>query len=297
MTRHYRLFDLIFTSDLDLPHLLPVDEAGDGDVRIRLGPLPANLPVEEGDYPIEGGLLVVIEDAGRFMVTGGTDILIEPFQAADPANVRLFLLGSAMGALLYQRGLLPLHANAVVVEGRAVAFSGRSGSGKSTLAAWCHDHGHAVFADDVAAVDHRGGRAVLLPGLQRLRLWRSALEASGRQAVDHQQSYVGDSDYDKYDVVIDRSVDDPVPLAAIYLLEAGDRFSIEPLSGMEAVDALVANSYRGEFVGAMDLTHDHLARCISIAREVPVFRARRPWGLERLDEACAGLLEHARGLR
>ena len=68
------------------------------------------------------------------------------------ANIRLYLLGSAMGVLLHQRGLLPLHANAVEIDGKAFAFMGASGSGKSTLAAWFHDHGYRIIADDVCAV-------------------------------------------------------------------------------------------------------------------------------------------------
>ena len=49
--------------------------------------------------------------------------------------VRLYLLGTCMGALLFQRKLLPLHGSAVVINGKAYAFVGDSGAGKSTLAA------------------------------------------------------------------------------------------------------------------------------------------------------------------
>ena len=80
------------------------------------------------------------------------EIVAEPRQGVPDSNVRLFLLGSAMGALLHQRGLLPLHTNAVEVGGRAFAFMGKSGAGKSTLAAWFHDRGFRIVADDVCVV-------------------------------------------------------------------------------------------------------------------------------------------------
>lgn len=290
MAWHYRLFDLDIASDVELTGVPKAAAPVTPDVIIRQGDLPQTLSKDEGDYLVAGGFLMVIDGAGRYFVTGGSAIQVEPERGADAANVRLFLLGSAMGALLYQRGLVPLHANAIAVDGRAVAFAGPSGSGKSTLAAWCHDHGYAVLADDVAALDCRDGDVVILPGLPRLRLWRGALEASGRDARDHPPSFVGESAYDKFDVALDRVAGEALPVSAIYLLERGERSELLPLTGMSAVEALVANSYRGEFVRALGMTAEHVRHCLAIARCVPVFRAIRPWGYERLDKTNGELV-------
>ena len=64
-----------------------------------------------------------------------------------------------MGAALHQRGILPLHANAVEIDHRAVAFMGASGAGKSTLAAWFHDQGYPILADDVCVIRADDGAA------------------------------------------------------------------------------------------------------------------------------------------
>ena len=153
---------------------------------IRVAPIS-----EERSEPglhVEGeALLLTIPDVARYRIEGGTEIVVDAHPSAPDRNIRLYLLGLAFGALLHQRGLLPLHANAVEVDGKAVAFMGESGAGKSTLAAWFHDRGHRIVADDVCVVGFsKGGQAFAHPGLPRLRLWDEALEASGRSAADFQ---------------------------------------------------------------------------------------------------------------
>ena len=51
------------------------------------------------------------------------------------------------------RGMHVLHASAVALAGRAVAFMGRSGVGKTTLAGRIVAHGARLMTDDVLAVD------------------------------------------------------------------------------------------------------------------------------------------------
>ena len=64
------------------------------------------------------------------------------------SDVRVFLLGSCIGALLHQRGILVLHAGAIHTDKGAVLFTGPWGIGKSTLlaASCCAADARSVIA-------------------------------------------------------------------------------------------------------------------------------------------------------
>src|SRR4051812_25201168 len=196
----YQLFGLTVRSEIQLPELFLTTGKVDPDVTIRRASF-TEVTSEPGLQADRSGLVLTIPDVARYRIEGGREIVVDSGPEVPERNVRLYLLGSAFGALLHQRGLLPLHANAIEVEGKAVAFMGASGSGKSTLAAWFHDRAHRIVADDVCVLrfDELGG-AMAQPGLPRLRLWDEALEATGRNAADFSRSYVGDESYNKFDV-------------------------------------------------------------------------------------------------
>lgn len=292
--RTYRLFGLNLRSEIELAGLAPAVEADPADVDVVFGEVPP------GDYPpgysaTAGGTVLAIPKVGRYFIREGRGIVIQPADGASERNVRVFLLGSAIGALLHQRGLLPLHANAINLGNRAVAFSGHSGAGKSTIAAWFHDRGYPILADDVCVIGFdEAGRALAYPGIPRLRLWREALEASGRDAGAYNRSF---DDTEKYDVpTASDSKLEPLPLAAIYLLrkaEDGDDAEIERLTGVDAVETLISNTYRGGYLRTIGRTAEHLAACLRVVRAVPVFRAKRLWGFERFDEQAQQLHDHA----
>ena len=267
---------MTLASELQLPELIAADRAAPIDMSIGLDP-PTNVEDETDDpTPIDGGFAISIAGVARYSIRSGNAIRIAPHPRADLANIRLFLLGSAMGMLLHQRRLLPLHANAVVIDGRAVAFLGRSGAGKSTLAAAFHDRGFAVVSDDVCAVrfDERGSPTIS-PGLPRLRLWRDALIASGRDPADHAASYSGDPDYDKFDVAMRPAASDPLLLAGVIELRWGDEELLAPLTGLAGVEALIANTYRGGYVASLGHQHGHMQACVAVAAAVPILALDR----------------------
>ena len=283
----YILFGLTIRSELELPELIAGDCLGEPDIFIVAG-----------EVPPEGEGIIAIPDIARFHVESGSRIVVDAELGAAPRNVRLYLLGSVMGLLLHKRGLMPLHASAVAVEGRAVAFMGPSGAGKSTLAARLHDLGLTVIADDVVVIRFDGeGRPLAMPGLPRLRLWKDALELSGRHPSGFARSYAGDDDWEKYDVPLTRPESDQgMELAALYLLAEGDTLDIAPLSGLATAEAVFANTYRGAFVTEAGDARAHWQSCLSLVQRVPVFSFTRVRGFERIDAQVEELLAHARRL-
>jgi hypothetical protein len=124
-----------------------------------------------------GDLRLMVEGIGRFRITNGERI---GWQRADAGvsdqDIRTFLLGSAVGALLIQRGMLVLHGNALEKDGQAIVCLGHSGAGKSTLAYALMQQGWRLLADDLVAVN---GEGMVLPGIPRIKLWHDAAKAFG----------------------------------------------------------------------------------------------------------------------
>ena len=295
--RDYRLFGLRVRSEVDLPELFPAAESGEPDVSIGLGSIGGDV----GPFGIkqdESALLLTVPEIARYRVRGGSQILVDVEPGVPERNVRLYLLGSAFGALLHQRGSLPLHANAVEIDGQAVAFMGASGAGKSTLAAWFHDHGYRVIADDICVVRFDGkGEPHVAPGLPRLRLWKEALEASGRLTSDYDRAWEGSEEWDKFEVPLsaDLVADGERALAAIYLLQSADEFETKKLTGARAAQALIENTYRGRTIVAAAGPRLHWEACMRVAEQVPVFELRRPLGLARIEQDMVRLLSQRSG--
>ena len=297
LKHRYSVFGLRIASEICLPELHEACATLPVDVEIREGRVDAPAELRDGYSAGPGGTVLSIPKVGRYLVRDGKEIVLDADPESSDRNRRLYLLGSALGALLHQRGLMPLHANTVVVGDRAIAFSGHSGAGKSTIAAWFHDRGYPVLTDDVCVLTFGpDGRPLAQPGIPRLRLWEEALKASGRDSGDHPRSF---DDMDKYDVPIGATAAlEAVPLDRVYLLRKAEAdaapATIRRLVGAEAVDALVANTYRGAYLQAIGGTGTHLMTCVRIARTVRIFEASRRWGFDAFDDEAARLEAHVR---
>ena len=290
-------FGLHFRSELELPELAPGDSGGP-DVTIRLGEVPHGLDgavaVRRHGWATPDAFLFEAPGVARYLVSGGAEVVVEPCLGAEASHVRTYLLGSVIGALCYQRGLIPLHANALAANGRAIAIAGDSGAGKSTLAAHLSRRGYRVRGDDVCALGFEAdGRVMVWPGARRFKLWADALAALGEETAGLEKVVDG---RDKY--VLPQGRDDapaPAPLERLYLLRAaapGERGGVGRLGGVAAFEALIANTYRLEIATAMGRRAEVFARAIETLRQASVFVFERRWGLELLAEAAAVLEAH-----
>ena len=237
--------------------------------------------------------------SARFLIRGGREIVVEPAAGASERNVRLFLLGSALRrACCTSAASCPSTPMRSRWTDSAVAFSGHSGAGKSTIAAWFHDRGHRILTDDVCVIGFdESGRALAYPGIPRLRLWREALEASGRDAAN---ITARSTPWTNMTCRANAARSHRCRSAAIYLLRQAERRRrgrrSKRLQGVDGVETLVSNTYRGAYLRTIGRTGEHLAACLRVARQVPVFRADAALGLRPFRRAGRLLLEaHARG--
>ena len=292
--RHYHAFGLRFRSDLALPELAPAMDEAAPDARIVLGPVGARL--EGGvDLPplMQAGpdAFQLDAEAGRYRVTGGTLITIDPAPGASDRDVRLYLLGSAIGALCHQRRRLALHAAALDIGGAAIAVAGPSGAGKSTLSALHARSGGGVLTDDLCAVTFdAAGRPVAHRGLQRVKLWPDSAELAGW--TPGESSRIGDR-IDKHSLPVFCPAPS-LPLTRLYLLRPGE--SAEPtfrrLTGPEAAMAAVAQIYRWPLAVALERAAPAFEQCMDLARFCQIFELGYAHDPGRPANLHTALVEH-----
>lgn len=176
----YHLFGLRVQSALPLPELLPWrGDTRAPDLVIQVGTVPSVDPHVPSFSPAvqvsRTGVRVTIPGVASYWVEAGRHVIVQPILPEDSADIRVFLLGTVLAILCFQRGFVPLHASAVDMDGRALLISGVSGAGKSTLATAFSAQGYRLLSDDICALQvHEEQPLLVLPAFPRVRLWRDS---------------------------------------------------------------------------------------------------------------------------
>ena len=283
---HYRHSGLHVASEIGLPEW---DAFACGpakaDVRIVLSDLPC--PDCPCDGSVAGGEVMrfAVEGIGGWQVERGRVIRLHPGLTAGPAELRLFTLGSAWGAIGYQRGFAMWHGSAVERSGRTVLFCGNQGAGKSTMAAMLCKDGARLVADDLSRIEPTGGgrggvggrRAgpVIHPSSTRIKLWREAAGQTGWQDRILQRDYMRE---DKFHCAAPdhHGGAAPLPLIGVVVLVEGKEYRLERLFGSTALEAVLkATLYRPEMVEALSAWGRQGALVAQVLERTPAWRLTR----------------------
>ena len=250
------------------------------------------LPPGTHDTPFlqigRGDLRLTVESIGRFRISNAEQIA---WQRADGSvsdqDLRTFLLGSAVGALLIQRGMLVLHGNALERDGEAIVCVGHSGAGKSTLAYALMKQGWRLLADDLVAITPDGQ---VLPGVPRIKLWHDAAKAFGldpealppiRQGM-HKYLLLGDA--------IERA-EQPCPLRALYLIRQQRKDIKDPddsritsiSSQKQAALCLRNQAFRPRFVRGLGQEGANFIALARLQQAVPLATLPTPRGIPEMQ--------------
>jgi hypothetical protein len=265
--------------------LLPTQ--GDPDVTV-IGESLDGPPVEGATYAsrsvIEPGeVRLAIKGVARYRARSGTLIGVDPERDARPEDVQLYLTGALMGAILHQRGVFPLHASCVAIDGHGIGLAGPSGAGKSTLVTALVQRGATFVSDDISVLAPfpEGGFAV------RHSAPRAKLDQSAIAALDRPGENLDSAGGNRGKFLVPVGSHDPsagpVPLRRLYLLRDGSgAIRTERLDGVEAVSALVDETYFLRFASALGLAQQCFVQAAALARNLRVARLLRPRGFEHL---------------
>jgi len=288
--RKYNLHGLILASTLELPELIgqQVDHDSEPDATIEVGDVPTEISnaelSEEGFLIGSNEILIPIDGVARYLAQGGRRIIIHPLAGASHELVRLFLYGAALSAFLLQRGLTPLHASAVVIADRAVAFAGPRGHGKSTLAASLIARGYAVLSDDKITVQPRPTGIFALPGPPILSLFPSAARATGQS----RKNRVSDlKKFGKYSYLVPQPyMSTSARLTHVFFMDWAEHpcVTISQLAPFEGLVQLRQNLNLGSMVGPLGLEQDFIRWARAMIGEVQLLSLIRPRDLARMDE-------------
>jgi hypothetical protein len=283
----YRAFGLNIGSELVLPGL-PTTSATP-DIRIRRGVVPewnGEPTIRYGDrFRIRGQEWSVRFKALPFagLIRDGNLVEFEADPAQDQVS-SLHVLGSCTGALLFQRGLAPLHGNTLVAPQGAAMIAGKVGSGKSSTTFALLRRGYRLLADDISAVSFESSEPTpvtsaiptVIPGFPRLKLWKATLEHFG---CDHREFERLRPGMDKFHYPAeDRFCPVPQKLNAIYVLQPSDipGVQIRPLSGLAKLEALRTHLYKIRFHDAIRNWPPLLGKMCRLADTVRVNLVERP---------------------
>lgn len=292
--QHYRIHGGTVASDLDL-HLPEAEyPGGQPDLTIRR----SARPVEREWEPVHGDVLADTRDEGRtggyvaartpdgyrlrFLDTCEFDVTSDLGAAAwrvwpgRAALVPVLAAGALMAFRLTIAGNLVLHASAVRVRQRGLAFVGASGMGKSTMAALMCASGATMVTDDVARVIVEENGVRLAHGGRESRLRPAAagvaelfahsatrVTGDGRTAVTLPGTCVGSTVLDA--VVIPRPTRDH------------DALGLTPLTPAQALILLGQFPRLPGWVDRQVL--DRQFQLLGdVVERVPVYVAMLPWG-------------------
>jgi hypothetical protein len=133
VTHSYLLYGMTIASAIPIAGLQPAPADAAPDVTLTVGPVPdnlANATIGVTTQITPRAYLFHMPEVARYLIEDGARITIAPYPDAPDSSIRLFLMGSAFGALLHQRGMLPMHASAVAIHRRRAARAGVRGAGR-----------------------------------------------------------------------------------------------------------------------------------------------------------------------
>lgn len=251
------------------------------DITICYGKVPEileNAKARGVGFQIKPGYYILnVPKVGRFMAVAGKEVTVEVFPGVTEDDLRVYLLGSIMGALAHQRGILSLHASSIKFKGKAILFAGDSGTGKSTLATAFYLKDCQVISEDMSAISFDSVEGALIePGVARIKLWSDVLKEIPDEYKSNLHVKKG---MEKYFLTIkDKVIPQPTQIQYIFILNYTNskEVIVEQILGKEKFYELQSNVFRSQLIKGLGATKRNFRQLSELQAKVIMYRVHRP---------------------
>lgn len=267
--------EVYIKSSIPFPELIPVEKVSSYDVTVKYGEIDRVYDSREIDLSdftkatiSSTGINISWNDISLFNISNGNEIILNPQNGLEKNLLRLFILGYGLAILLYQRGNLILHANAVDMGDGALVLLGSRGAGKSTTSLALHKKGYNLLADDVLNIKVDGGNIPLVSsGFQRLKLWPDVIRniQEDPESIPRIHSKAEKRSYS----ITNNFFMQSKPIKSFYVIEKSDQTKIDPMKSHYSLIELIKSSYCFKLFDECDLS-DNLNQCAKIVKKVPM---------------------------
>lgn len=276
---YYRAYGLNIASHIPVTGFQPIEALIQPDVAIIEGEVPDQI-----DPVINQGVLFQSNDheyilrvdrVASYYVKSGNEIIVHRNQDCSIHEVSAFLIGSAFGALLHQRRMLPLHASTVLYKNKCLVFMGISGAGKTTVAASLIREGAVLVADDISVIEFNDDIPSVIPAFPAIKIWKDSLK---HLHFENSDLWKVRDELEKYYLPVEKFVTSPQPVDAIFVLAPHNTIEIilKPVEGINKFQMAKRNTYLFRGIPKTGLEINHFQLVNKLIQRVPFYLLNRP---------------------
>lgn len=292
---YYKAFGFIIHSEIELNELIPYKNETP-DINIKIGSVPEDFKGKDKNIQYvrisRDRYYLNISGVAEYYAEKGSLIIVNANENATLEEIKLYLLGSCMGAILFQHRILPLHGSCISMNSYGVVITGNSGAGKSTIASAFIKKGYKILTDDIIAISKNElGAIYAISSYPCQKLWGDALERNNiyenkkwlRRISENIKKYsVRDTMYFTQEAVLLKYIFEIIPSET-------EKLSIIEILGGKKLEIIANNTYRKKSPFLMDIKKWYFGEIVSVAKQVRVFQIVRPEH-EHLENEIADII-------
>ncbi|MEG1312090.1 MAG: hypothetical protein RSD47_08810 [Romboutsia sp.] len=285
----YEIYGLKLKSHIPIHNKLLIKDSNKIDAYVTLGKTNSFFNTNNHDCGIfkfsKDRAYFNINNIASYEILNGSKIIIEPAENSNLEEIKKYLIGSALGILLFQRDNLAIHGSSIVINNKVFIFSGDIGAGKTTLVSSLINKGYGFLSDDISSISNFiNNKYYVYHSFPHQKLCEKTAEYFGYKI---ESLYKIDKVKNKYySPYIKTFCNSPKELKSIIYLQSidCDNASHHEVFGVDKFKLILSNIFRKEILPNYLISPLFVKKCLTLSSKIKVYKIIRPKYKDSINE-------------